>query len=67
MAANADIGLYGLAVMGQNLVLNMNDHGFKVAVSNRSSEKVDLFLATDAARNDLGHLVQHRYCTPPVG
>ncbi|MCB0233878.1 MAG: hypothetical protein KDG58_06600, partial [Anaerolineae bacterium] len=28
----ADIGLIGLAVMGQNLVLNMNDHGFTVAV-----------------------------------
>jgi len=28
----ADIGLIGLAVMGQNLVLNMNDHGFKVVV-----------------------------------
>ncbi|MEQ1486797.1 NAD(P)-binding domain-containing protein, partial [Methyloglobulus sp.] len=28
----ADIGLIGLAVMGQNLVLNMNDHGYKVAV-----------------------------------
>ena len=30
----ANIGLIGLAVMGQNLVLNMNDHGFKVAVYN---------------------------------
>ena len=29
--AKADIGLIGLAVMGQNLVLNMNDHGFTVA------------------------------------
>lgn len=48
MAADADIGLYGLAVMGQNLVLNMNDHGFKVAVSNRSPEKVDAFLENEA-------------------
>ena len=48
MAANADIGLYGLAVMGQNLVLNMNDHGFTVAVSNRSTDKVDAFLANEA-------------------
>jgi 6-phosphogluconate dehydrogenase len=40
----ADIGLIGLAVMGQNLVLNMNDHGFVVAVFNRTVEKVDLFL-----------------------
>jgi 6-phosphogluconate dehydrogenase len=36
-----DIGLYGLAVMGQNFALNMADHGFKVAVSNRSPSKVD--------------------------
>lgn len=35
----ANIGLIGLAVMGQNLVLNMNDHGYKVAVYNRSSNK----------------------------
>lgn len=40
----ADIGLIGLAVMGQNLVLNMNDHGFKVAVYNRTISKVDEFL-----------------------
>ena len=40
----ADIGLIGLAVMGQNLVLNMNDHGFKVAVFNRTVAKVDAFM-----------------------
>lgn len=40
----ADIGLIGLAVMGQNLVLNMNDHGFVVAVFNRTISKVDDFL-----------------------
>ncbi len=40
----ADIGLIGLAVMGQNLVLNMNDHGFKVAVYNRTTSTVDEFL-----------------------
>ncbi|MGD8590678.1 MAG: NAD(P)-binding domain-containing protein, partial [Chromatiales bacterium] len=33
----ADIGLIGLAVMGQNLVLNMADHGFRVAVYNRTT------------------------------
>ncbi|WP_281085227.1 NAD(P)-binding domain-containing protein, partial [Methylophaga thiooxydans] len=32
--AKADIGLVGLAVMGQNLVLNMNDNGFTVSVFN---------------------------------
>lgn len=40
----ADIGLIGLAVMGQNLVLNMNDHGFVVAVFNRTVSKVDEFM-----------------------
>ena len=40
----ADIGLIGLAVMGQNLVLNMNDHGYAVAVYNRTGKKVDDFL-----------------------
>lgn len=44
----ADIGLIGLAVMGQNLVLNMNDHGFQVAVSNRTTSTVDEFLAGPA-------------------
>ncbi len=39
-----DIGLIGLAVMGQNLVLNMNDHGFKVSVYNRTTSKVDEFI-----------------------
>jgi len=46
--AQADIGLIGLAVMGQNLVLNMNDHGYKVAVYNRTVSKVDEFLANEA-------------------
>jgi len=40
----ADIGLIGLAVMGENLVLNMERHGFRVAVFNRTVEKVDKFL-----------------------
>ncbi len=44
----ADIGLIGLAVMGQNLVLNMNDHGFTVAVFNRTVSKVDEFLGKGA-------------------
>ncbi|KAF0187540.1 MAG: 6-phosphogluconate dehydrogenase [Desulfobulbaceae bacterium] len=45
----ADIGLIGLAVMGRNLVLNMNEHGFTVAVFNRTVSKVDEFLAGPAA------------------
>ena len=42
--SKCDFGLIGLAVMGQNLVLNMNDHGFKVAVFNRTTSKVDDFI-----------------------
>jgi len=49
MAENTcDIGLIGLAVMGQNLVLNMNDHGYKVAVFNRTVSKVDAFIGAQA-------------------
>jgi 6-phosphogluconate dehydrogenase len=43
--ATADIGLIGLAVMGENLVLNMESHGYTVAVYNRTTSKVDEFLA----------------------
>jgi len=46
--ATCDIGLIGLAVMGQNLVLNMNDHGYTVGVFNRTTSKVDDFLANEA-------------------
>lgn len=46
--AKADIALIGLAVMGQNLILNMNDHGFVVCAYNRTVEKVDRFLANEA-------------------
>src|SRR3984885_3380995 len=44
MEPQADIGLIGLAVMGQNLILNMNDHGFTVAAFNRTVSKVDEFM-----------------------
>lgn len=40
----ADVGLVGLAVMGQNLVLNMADHGFDVAVYNRTTSKMQAFI-----------------------
>jgi 6-phosphogluconate dehydrogenase len=45
----ADIGVVGLGVMGSNLVLNMDDHGYVVAVWNRTMSKVDEFLTGDAA------------------
>ena len=61
----ADIGLVGLAVMGQNLVMNMHDKGFSVAVYNRTASKVDEFLAgpaKDAERiigcHDLKHFIE---------
>ena len=41
---NADIGLIGLAVMGENLVLNLESKGFQVAVYNRTTSKVDEFV-----------------------
>lgn len=44
MDTSADIGLIGLAVMGENLVLNMESKGFTVAVFNRTTEKVDHFM-----------------------
>jgi 6-phosphogluconate dehydrogenase len=44
----ADLALIGLAVMGQNLILNMNDHGFTVVAYNRTTSKVDDFLANEA-------------------
>ena len=48
MKAQGDIALIGLAVMGQNLILNMNDHGFTVVAYNRTLAKVDEFLAHQA-------------------
>jgi 6-phosphogluconate dehydrogenase len=48
MEPRADIAVTGLAVMGQNLILNMNDHGFTVVAYNRTTSKVDDFLANEA-------------------
>ena len=45
MTGHCDIGLIGLAVMGQNLILNMADHGYQVAAYNRTTGKVDEFIA----------------------
>ena len=43
--ASADVGLIGLAVMGQNLALNMADHGYRVAVYNRTTAVMEKFVA----------------------
>jgi len=48
-----DIGVIGLAVMGQNLVLNMANHGFSVAVFNRTVEKMEKFIEKDAADQEI--------------
>src|ERR1051326_8167963 len=48
MEPKADIALIGLAVMGQNLILNMNDHQFTVVAFNRTVAKVDEFIAKEA-------------------
>ncbi len=48
MEPKADIALIGLAVMGQNLILNMNDHGCTVVAFNRTTSKVDELLAKEA-------------------
>ena len=50
MAEKCDIGLMGLAVMGQNLVLNIEDHGYSVAVYNRTTSKVDDFVNSDEVK-----------------
>eukprot|EP00980_Cylindrotheca_fusiformis_P008838 scaffold1888_cov120-Cylindrotheca_fusiformis.AAC.8 len=50
---SADIGLYGLAVMGQNFALNMAQHGFKVCVCNRSPSKIDTTVERAKAEGDL--------------
>ena len=45
---SGDFGLIGLAVMGQNLILNAADHGFTVVAFNRTVSKVDRFLENEA-------------------
>jgi len=55
MESTGDIALIGLAVMGQNFILNMNDHGYTVVAFNRTVEKVDEFLANQAkGTQDIG-------------
>jgi 6-phosphogluconate dehydrogenase len=51
MASQADIGLIGLGVMGQNLALNIADHDFEVAVYNRTAARTEAFAASEDARS----------------
>ena len=58
MKAVSDIGLVGLAVMGENLALNMESKGFHVSVYNRTVEKVDHFMRDEAkALTSMGHIL----------
>jgi len=50
---SCDVGLYGLAVMGQNFALNMAQHGFKVCVGNRSPSKVETTVARAQTEGNL--------------
>ena len=58
-SAACDVGLMGLGVMGQNLALNMADHGYRVAVHNRTHEVTERFVDEhrDEPRPDSGGLV----------
>ncbi len=58
MEPTADIALIGLAVMGQNLILNMSDHGYKVIAFNRTVSKVDEFM-NDAAKGHKNVIPAH--------
>lgn len=48
IVASGDFGLIGLAVMGQNLILNIADNGYTVVAFNRTVSKVDHFLENEA-------------------
>jgi len=51
----SDIGLIGLAVMGQNLALNIADHGFRISVFNRTFGKTEQFLQKNEHENVVGY------------
>ena len=51
MASQAEIGLIGLGVMGQNLALNIADHGFPIAVYNRTAARTEAFAGGEEARS----------------
>ena len=53
MEPKGDIALIGLAVMGRNLILNMNDNGFTVVAHNRTTTKVDDFMTDEAAGTNI--------------
>ena len=56
MPATCDIGLIGLAVMGENLALNIESRGFRVAVFNRTTSVVDDFIARPGRGQEIRRL-----------
>ena len=54
MKKKSDFGLIGLAVMGQNLVLNVESRGFQVSVYNRTTSKMDSFISENPEKNLVG-------------
>ena len=65
MQRQSEIGVAGLAVMGENLVLNMADKGFSVAVYNRTPAKVDAFLAGRAKGKTINGFHTRPISSPP--
>ena len=65
MEPTADIALIGLAVMGQNLILNMSDHGYTVVAFNRTVSKVDDFL-NEAAKSHKNVIGAHSCVAHPA-
>ena len=55
MGTLSDFGLIGLAVMGQNLVLNIESRGFRVSVYNRSVDVTEAFVAAQPGKRIAGH------------
>ncbi len=63
MASKAQVGLIGLGVMGENLVLNMERNGYSAAVYNRTAGKIDAFLSGMAkGKNIVGHKDIKEFC-----
>ncbi len=58
MSDKYDIGLCGLKVMGQNLVLNIEDHGYRVAVWNRTTDTMLKFVAKDCQGKNIAGFAQ---------
>lgn len=73
---SADFGLVGLAVMGENLVLNIESRGYTCAVFNRTTSKVDefvngrgkgkKFIGTHSLKDLVGALKKPRYFSPSM-